>query len=570
MSRVKQAARKLIPDADPRGGRKLPSPVVGALLVLAILLGKAVVCQQAPGRSVFFDAMLLAPISILAFHDGLVTGLVAGLLATGGDLVISAKLSGLVIPAYLASSSIRTAMVAKLFSLEILAGVVSALTFRARKRAIEAERKIEESIKKVYMLEKHTETMQRDARDQQARFEKNLLKYSSLLYLLEESAEKIYSNLETDRLFQSLFRVLEECFGSTSASVYLKDYSQGDEGSYFLVSASGTEPGSGGDGPAENIPMMLKPDDILVTEVERNRHAIRWDDEHHAGQLGEMDGRPAPIISGTLLDKGELTGIINVHAVDREESPDLRLMGMVCNIASIALANARLFGEVQWLAKRDPLTKLYNRRTFHEHLESQIAGSERQPAAGAAAADRSRNTPPEPFAVLMLDIDHFKAFNDTYGHQAGDAVLQWFASHCEECAGDENAVFRYGGEEFTVIMPGSDAQAGRKMAEKIGARIQNARFRYQGTELKVTLSCGIAVFPNHGAGADELVRKADKAMYRAKKAGRNSVAVSKALPGHDTIIPYEARAAAAAKKPAPGGPSARPAPGTIRLDHLNG
>lgn len=503
------------------------SPAVGALLTLAILLGKAIVCRQAPGRAVFFDAMLMVPISLLAYHEGLATGLVAGLVATIADLVLGAKAAGMLIPTYLVSGTVRSMFVTRLFSLEVVAGIVAVLTGRSRREMSRAERRTQKYLRQIYLLERHNAAMKQDARTKQAEFEKSLLKFSSLIYLLEESAQKIYSNLEIDRLFQSLFRVLEECFGSTCASVYLKD---ARNGAFFLANACGTN-----GAPDESVPMMLRPDDLTVTELGRTRRAVYWQDETVRGGASMMErvratGQPAPaVISGTLVDKGDVMGIINVHAVDRDAPPDTRLMSVVCNIASIALVNARLFGEVNWMAERDPLTKLYNRRSFHTHLESQISA-------------RTANS--ERFGLLMLDIDHFKSFNDTYGHQAGDAVLEWFARHCEEACGDTNLLYRYGGEEFTVLMPRANVVAAHQLAETIRRRIETATFNYDGIDLRVTLSCGVAAFPDNGVNEDELVRKVDRALYRAKGAGRNTVAVSETGPGHDSaIVPYEVQMA---------------------------
>jgi diguanylate cyclase (GGDEF)-like protein len=508
-------------DRGLRGLKRLGNSAVGALLILAILLGKGLVCQHAPDRAVFFDAMLMVPVCMLAYHEGLVTGLMAGLVAAAADLVITAKVGGATIPVHLAIDGVRTTATARLFGMEVLAGIVSSLSARARREAKEAERRTSAYLKKIRRLEQHSETIERDARHQQEEFEQDLLKYSSLVYLLEESAQKLYSNLEVDRLFQSLFRVLEECFGSTCASVYLKDASSG---AYLLAHASGGD--AAGD---SQIPMMLQPSDLVVKTLETTRQAVPWNEEPYATELAANERLTPAVISGPLLDKGEPMGIVNVHRVDRAAAPDPRLMAIVANIASIALANARLFGEVQWMAERDPLTRLYNRRAFHDQLASMID----------RAGQRS-----EPFALLMLDIDHFKAFNDTYGHQAGDAVLEWFAKHCQEVVGSENLVFRYGGEEFTILMPHTDADAGTKMADAIRSHVEQTAFRFGDADLKVTLSCGVAAFPDHGDDGDELVRKADRAMYRAKAGGRNLVAVTEANHGHDsTIVPYEVKRA---------------------------
>jgi len=536
---ARHAAPELLLHGRLQAYSKFRSPIISSLLALAILLGKAIVCQHAPGRVVFFDAMLMIPVSMLAFNEGLATGLVAGVVTSAIDVVMSAKMASLLIPVYLSSASIRSAFIARLFSFEVVAAIVALMSCKTRRQMVEVERRTEKYLKKIHLLEEHTEAIQRDARDKQAEFKKSLFKYSSLVYLLEESAQKIYSSLDIERLFQSLFRVLEECFGASCASIYLKDTRNG---SFFLATASGADNPSG-----DAIPMMVRPDDFHIAELIRTRRAIRWTDEAYTGQFDAAHQRLPAVMSGMLVDKGDVVGVVNVHTVDREDPPDARLMGMVCNIASIAFANARLFGEVQWMAERDPLTKLYNRRTFHQRLDAEVAG----------AGEQSGQ-----FSLLMLDIDHFKAFNDTYGHQAGDAVLEWFAQHCQEWAGEGNPVFRYGGEEFTVIMPGADTEAGQYLAEKIRRRIADTSFQYDGHELKVMLSCGVAVYPDNGSGADELVRKADRALYKAKDAGRNAVVVSETGPGHDTaIVPYQVKVAGSPKSGAVVETSAGPTPG---------
>lgn len=509
--------------------QRLRSSTTGALMILTILLGKAIVCSREPSRAAFFDVILLVPISLLAYHQGLVTGLVAGLVASAADLVIGARSYGMLVPDYLSTGMVRSLLVTRLFTHEAVAAIVAGLSLRARREANDAERKADEYLRKIYLLEKHTEAIERDARHKEAEFEQNLLKYSSLLYLLEESAQKIYSNLDVDHLFQSFFRVLQECFGSTCASVYLRN---GRKDVYLLARTSGADdPASGKDGgPSARIPMMLRADDLIPATLRRTRGAIYWENTTYAEQL-QAAGQPAPaILSGALIDKGEIIGVVNIHATDQRPQPDVMLMGMVCNIASIALANARLFGEVQWLAERDPLTKLYNRRTFHAQLDAQVAA-------------RSANG--EPLALLMLDIDHFKSFNDTYGHQAGDAVLEWFAACCTEIAGEHNPVFRYGGEEFAVLVPRADGGEGAALAERMREHIAQSTYVYDGAELKVLVSCGVAAYPENASNADELVRKADRALYRAKEAGRNTVAVCDARPGHDSaIVPYEVRSTA--------------------------
>jgi diguanylate cyclase (GGDEF)-like protein len=129
--------------------------------------------------------------------------------------------------------------------------------------------------------------------------------------------------------------------------------------------------------------------------------------------------------------------------------------------------------------------------------------------------------------VLMIDVDHFKNLNDTFGHEAGDAVLRSLGSLLKTHFRGEDIVCRYGGEEFTVIMPETSREAVRKRSSELGEAIKQMSVQHQGQLLpSVSLSIGVAVFGEQGATADSLLRAADSALYLAKKQGRDQVVVA--------------------------------------------
>jgi diguanylate cyclase (GGDEF)-like protein len=133
----------------------------------------------------------------------------------------------------------------------------------------------------------------------------------------------------------------------------------------------------------------------------------------------------------------------------------------------------------------------------------------------------------ENVGVIMLDIDHFKEFNDTFGHQAGDVLLQslgrFFLSHVR---GDD-VPCRYGGEEFLLLLPGSSVNETHQRAEEMREKVQHMNVDFQGQALgKITLSLGVSAFPEHGVSPDILIQTADQALYRAKSEGRNRVVVA--------------------------------------------
>jgi diguanylate cyclase (GGDEF)-like protein/PAS domain S-box-containing protein len=172
------------------------------------------------------------------------------------------------------------------------------------------------------------------------------------------------------------------------------------------------------------------------------------------------------------------------------------------------LKNAQ--AELQEQAIRDPLTGLYNRRYLYQRLEQEFARARRES---------------QPISFVMVDIDHFKNVNDTFGHNAGDIVLQKLATQLLSRTRIGDIVCRYGGEEFLVVLPNITAEKAYEIAERWRKLFLGATMPLEYTDVKATVSCGISVFPVHGNTSAELIDTADKALYHAKQAGRNRVTV---------------------------------------------
>lgn len=162
---------------------------------------------------------------------------------------------------------------------------------------------------------------------------------------------------------------------------------------------------------------------------------------------------------------------------------------------------------------RDPLTNLFNRRYLEESLDREISKANRQKI---------------PLALIMLDVDHFKNFNDTYGHLAGDVVLKQLSDFLSSNSRREDIACRYGGEEFVLVLPGTDRSVAGIRAEELRLIVQDGQaITHNNEELpNVTISLGIALLPDHGKTAAELIEAADKALYQAKEGGRNRVAIA--------------------------------------------
>jgi len=185
-----------------------------------------------------------------------------------------------------------------------------------------------------------------------------------------------------------------------------------------------------------------------------------------------------------------------------------------CFAAAIALKNSQLVEQLQSAATTDELTGLYNRRAMEERLEAEISRAQRH---------QLRTS------IVLIDVDHFKSVNDTYGHPVGDQVLRGVARALSKEARGTDLVARYGGEEFAVVMPETDAPGGRIIAERIREKVAALVFATELGQLRVTVSLGVATFPDDGRRKAELVELCDACLYHAKRGGRNRTVASAQL-----------------------------------------
>jgi diguanylate cyclase (GGDEF)-like protein/PAS domain S-box-containing protein len=189
-----------------------------------------------------------------------------------------------------------------------------------------------------------------------------------------------------------------------------------------------------------------------------------------------------------------------------------RLAVSVASQIALLLASLQLRETLREQSIRDPLTRLFNRRFLEESLERELE-----------LASRKRQS----VAVLFLDLDHFKRFNDTFGHDAGDKVLQSLADLFRTFFRATDICCRYGGEEFAIILPESSAQDAVKRADALRSEVRSLRLKYKKQTLgQLTLSAGVAAFPEHGSTSGELLKTADKCLYESKSRGRDVVTVA--------------------------------------------
>ena len=224
---------------------------------------------------------------------------------------------------------------------------------------------------------------------------------------------------------------------------------------------------------------------------------------------------PGPVHAGVatacipLSAQGVQLGLLYLSDEDAGFLERMDIIESVAEQLSMALANVSLQERLRLQSIRDPLTGLFNRRYLEESATRELSRCARREL---------------PLALMMLDVDHFKAFNDVHGHAGGDALLAELGNLLAEHSRGEDIACRYGGEEFTLILPEAPLETALARAETIRQAVEAMHVRHLGRELpKVTVSIGVAVFPQHASAAAGLLQVADEALYRAKRAGRNRV-----------------------------------------------
>ena len=332
------------------------------------------------------------------------------------------------------------------------------------------------------------------------------------LHALYEISNSFSSLLNFDEILETALRTAMDIFVCESAYVALGD----EEGKSFPIKAWKAASKDAG-----------KPADLemeLGKWVRENKKPIRYSRGQKDKSLGVlvkkegMLGSTQSFLMAPLLAGDQVLGVIRLNSgqVEAYQAFDQDILTTIANQTAMALENALMVEQIHDLAIRDGLTGAYNHRYFQEKLDTEIVRASRQN---------------KDLSLLLLDVDHFKKFNDTYGHQEGDRVLRTVSEIIQSTLRDKvDTVCRYGGEEFAVILPECDANAGRESADRILKGIGNHFFGTGGKSVyRVTASIGLAAYPFDGDNPEKLTKAADEALYMAKNAGRNCVRQQKPL-----------------------------------------
>lgn len=219
------------------------------------------------------------------------------------------------------------------------------------------------------------------------------------------------------------------------------------------------------------------------------------------------------LIAVPLILENEIVGIIYVDDFKTRafKEEEVFALSLLANQAALAIKEAQLHEKIEKLAITDSLTGLYNHRFFYERLKEEIKRSRRYRLN---------------FSVIMIDLDDFKLFNDRFGHLAGDYILREVSQKIKSSIRDTDFPARYGGEEFAIILPQTNTKEAGQVAERIRKRTENLILKDGELFLgQLTLSAGISTYPYHGTSETELIGAADKALYLAKKKGKNQIVV---------------------------------------------
>ncbi|MDX6256207.1 MAG: hypothetical protein QOJ11_2541 [Frankiales bacterium] len=257
----------------------------------------------------------------------------------------------------------------------------------------------------------------------------------------------------------------------------------------------------------------LRPDsDGLVSQAMRTRSTIRVrsvDPDLDPWLAAAMPGATNLVVLPLYSEAGPLGVLVFEHSSGGSARIERRVVEVVEQFVSqtaLALQNAWLLAQVRGLAATDSLTGIANRRTFDSELLRELSRADRSGAA---------------LALIIVDIDHFKAHNDAHGHQVGDRTLQRVAAILRDGGRATDTVARYGGEEFVILLPGSDPVAAHLKAERYRQLIEEMP-----EKPSVTASFGVAIYPQHAADGADLIQAADAALYESKRAGRNRVSLA--------------------------------------------
>lgn len=325
----------------------------------------------------------------------------------------------------------------------------------------------------------------------------------------------VKARIEDARQLKQVGELLQSCQDQSEAADVVRISCQkifdGSSGSLFLFGPNGFELASSWGGRA--FQPHFEQDECWA--VRRGKSHF-FDSNDTALKCSHLTEHPEPALCIPLLARGDLVGLLTIEpAVDYPEASrwleeNQEAAASLAEQLALALMNIKLRDSLQEQSLRDALTGLYNRRQMDSSFADLFTKARRKDL---------------PLSVLLIDIDHFKKLNDIHGHAVGDEALKLLAGLLQDMFRGSDLACRYGGEEFVVLLPGADLQVAASRAEELRHRCEEIKLIAQGQPISFTLSIGVAALNSGVSQPDELLKRADDALYTAKHQGRNRVEV---------------------------------------------
>jgi diguanylate cyclase (GGDEF)-like protein/PAS domain S-box-containing protein len=260
---------------------------------------------------------------------------------------------------------------------------------------------------------------------------------------------------------------------------------------------------------------MLSVGDGVLTQVLETGEPLLVEDisvDRRFKHYGAKKERVQSFAALSIGAKEKILGVMGIGSYSHRVFPDweVRMLGTIANQIGMAIENAQLYEHALELAFTDGLTGLYNRRYYMDQTEREFIRAQRSKA---------------PLSLIMVDLDELKEINDRLGHHVGDSLLKEVARIVKVNTRASDVAARWGGDEFMLLAPGTDSKSASKIAERIRAQVEVYKMKLEGEEVGITVSAGIVSYPAHASSVSELVKKADDAMYSAKRGGKNQSSV---------------------------------------------
>lgn len=345
---------------------------------------------------------------------------------------------------------------------------------------------------------KQVEEELQQANEELSRWVDELEQRNREMTLLGEMSDFLQACLTVEEAYKALATLVEPLFSNCSGGVFMVEFSNN------LVEAVATW----------GTPLFSKTRFTSAECWAVRRSRLHWVDQIHSGLLCQHIDRnsiPAEALCVPMMSQGKPLGLLYLSSPEpgRLTEAKQKLAVTVAEHIALAVANLKLRDTLKQESIHDPLTNLFNRRYMEESLTREIHRAFRQK---------------QSLGVIMIDIDHFKRFNDSFGHEAGDAVLRELGSFLQQNIRNSDIACRYGGEELLLILPEASLEDTRQRAEQLREGVKCLKVEHRRQTLdSITISVGVACFPEHGLTGEVVIRAADAALYQAKREGRDRI-----------------------------------------------